>query len=81
MRRWSSACADRNIRGAADVNLSEMSKERAAEEPQHAGVRRSLRREQQRRKARQGMRVAARPDGLRPVTFRRVKKLTEGAGS
>jgi len=55
-----------------------MSKEHAAEESQHAGVKRSLRREQQRRKARQGMRVAARPDGLRPVTFRRVKKLTVG---
>ena len=56
----------------------EMSKEHAAEESQHAGVQRSLRREQQRRKARQGMRVAARPDGLRPVTFRRLKKLTDG---
>ena len=32
------------------------------EESQHAGVRRALRREQQRRKARQGMRVGTRPD-------------------
>ena len=55
-----------------------MNEERAMEESQHAGFKRSLRREQQRRKARQGMRVAARPDGLRPVTFRRVKKLVDG---
>jgi hypothetical protein len=53
-----------------------MKKERAVEEPQHAGVRRALRREQQRRKARQGMRVGTRPDRLRPVTVRRIKKLT-----
>ena len=55
-----------------------MKEERGMEESQHAGVRRALRREQQRRKARQGMRVGTRPDGLRPVTFRRVKKLVEG---
>jgi hypothetical protein len=52
-----------------------MREDRAPEESQHAGVRRALRREQQRRKARQGMRVGTRPDGLRPVTLRRVKKL------
>jgi hypothetical protein len=55
-----------------------MSKDHAAEESQHAGVRRALRREQQRRKARQGMRVGTRPDRLHPVTFKRVKKLTDG---
>ena len=58
-----------------------MKEERAMEESRHAGVRRSLRREQQRRKSRQGMRVGVRPDGLRPVTFRRVKKLVEGTDS
>ena len=47
------------------------------EESQHAGVRRALRRDRQRRKARQGMRVGTRPDGLHPVTFRRVKKLAD----
>ena len=50
------------------------------EESQHAGVRRALRRERQRRKTRQGMRVGTRPDALRPVTVRRVEKLTKGAG-
>jgi hypothetical protein len=54
-----------------------MRDERSVEEHQHAGIKRSVRREQQRRKARQGMRVGTRPDGLRPVTFRRVKKLTD----
>jgi hypothetical protein len=51
----------------------------ASEESQHAGVRRALRRDQQRRKARQGMRVGTRPDRLHPVTFKRIKKLTEGS--
>jgi len=55
-----------------------MKEGRGGEGSEHAGVRRALRREQQRRKARQGMRVGTRPDGLRPVTFRRVKKLVEG---
>jgi hypothetical protein len=54
-----------------------MNEDRGMEGSEHAGVRRALRREQQRRKARQGMRVGARPDALRPVTFRRVKKLTD----
>jgi hypothetical protein len=57
-----------------------MNENRELDGSQHAGVRRALRREQQRRKARQGMRIGTRPDGLRPVTFRRVKKLKEGAG-
>ena len=57
-----------------------MSKYHSTEESQHAGVRRALRRDQQRRKARQGMRVGARPDRLHPVTFKRLKKLTEGSG-
>jgi hypothetical protein len=48
------------------------------DDDQHAGIRRALRREQQRRKARHGMRAGTRPDRLRPVTYRRVKKLTAG---
>ena len=55
-----------------------MSKDFTTEESQHAGVRRALRRERQRRKARQGMRVGTRPDRLHPVTFKRLKKLAEG---
>jgi hypothetical protein len=58
-----------------------MKNEQGSDGSEHAGVRRALRRERQRRKARQGMRVGTRPDGLRPVTFRRVKKLTEAAGA
>jgi hypothetical protein len=53
-----------------------MGNERARDEDQHPGLRRSARREQQRQKARQGMRVSARPDSLRPVTVERVVKLT-----
>jgi hypothetical protein len=52
-----------------------MRNERARDEDQHPGLRRSARREQQRRKARMGMRVSARPDNLRPVTVERVVKL------
>ena len=40
-----------------------------------AGIRRSERREAQRRRARQGMRVTKRPDLLRPVTAARTRKL------
>jgi hypothetical protein len=58
-----------------------MREDRAPEDPQHAGVQRALRREQQRRKARQGMRVGTRPDRPRPVTVRRVKKLMDGSYS
>jgi hypothetical protein len=54
-----------------------MRNDHATEEIQHPGVRRALRRDAQRQKARQGMRVGARPDTLRPVTVRRVKKLTK----
>jgi len=53
-----------------------MREDRPTDDSQHAGVRRALRREAQRRKARQGMRVSARPDGLHPVTFQRVQKVT-----
>jgi hypothetical protein len=53
-----------------------MRNERAHDDDQHPGLRRSARREQQRQKARQGMRVSARPDSLRPVTVARVEKLT-----
>ena len=52
-----------------------MRDERARDEDQHPDLRRSARREQQRRKARHGMRVSARPDSLHPVTVERVVKL------
>lgn len=54
-----------------------MNDERAHDDLHHAGIRRALRRDAQRRKARQGMRVSARPDGLRPVTARRLAKLSK----
>ncbi|MCC7370720.1 MAG: hypothetical protein IT306_20030 [Chloroflexi bacterium] len=54
-----------------------MRDERSRDEDQHPGLRRSDRREQQRRKAQHGMRVGARPDTLRPVTVERVAKLTK----
>jgi len=54
-----------------------MRHEHQSEESQHAGIRRAQRRDVQRRKARQGMRVHARPDELRPVTAARVEKLTK----
>jgi hypothetical protein len=52
-----------------------MHEDRPMDETQEAGIRRALCREAQRRKARQGMRVSARPDGLHPVTVQRVQKL------
>jgi hypothetical protein len=45
------------------------------DEYQDPGIRRSLRREAQRRRARQGMRVSTRPDLVRPVTAARARKL------
>lgn len=72
---WDKAAG--NIRVRARVNDGAMRNERANEETQHPGVRRALRRDAQRQKARQGMRVHTRPDTLRPVTVRRVKKLTK----
>jgi len=45
------------------------------DEYQDAGIRRALRREAKRRRARQGMQVGKRPDLLRPVTAARARKL------
>ena len=45
------------------------------DEYQDPGIRRSERREAQRRRARQGMRVGKRPDLVRPVTLQRTRKL------
>ncbi len=45
------------------------------DEYQDPGIKRSLRREAQRRRARQGMRVSKRPDLVRPVTLQRTRKL------
>jgi hypothetical protein len=53
-----------------------MREDRPSDDTHEAGIRRALRREAKRRKARQGMRVGARPDGLHPITFKRVQKLT-----
>jgi len=53
-----------------------MRNERSGEDHQHPGLDRSERRERQRQKARQGMRVSPRPDALRPVTVQRMEKLT-----
>ncbi len=69
--------SDGNIRAGLHVNTGAMRNDHAPEESQHPGVRRALRRDAQRQKARQGMRVGARPDTLHPVTVRRVKKLTK----
>ena len=52
---------------------------RHVNEHHDAGDRHALRREQQRRRARQGMRVGKRPDLLHPVTFRRARKLLTGS--
>jgi hypothetical protein len=56
-----------------------MSNLHSPDHDQHPGLRRSARREQQRRKARHGMRVGPRPDSLHPVTAARVEKLGEQA--
>jgi hypothetical protein len=45
------------------------------DEYQDPGIRRSLRREAQQRRARQGMRVGKRPDLVRPVTATRARAL------
>jgi hypothetical protein len=50
------------------------------DEIQDRGIRRSLRREAQRRRARQGMQVSERPDLVRPVTAQRARKLLARAG-